>query len=289
MTAWVRKHSLVTFFFLAAVLSWLPAMPLIASAQGWTQAKVPFALHYLTAYGPMLSAFLVAGITEGRPGIRELFSRITRWRVGLGWIFVAAFSMFGLFAVSSVIASAMGSPWPDIRRMGEVNYLPYLGAGTWLLWFFNSGLGEEVGWRGFALPKLQQNRSALSATLVLGVLWALWHIPFFFYLDDYMKMGFGMYPLFALGVISGAFIFSWLFNSTGGSALMAIVMHASLNTATATSAGEGTVAMIESILVMVWAVLIVIFYKPSDLASPRTFVAKAKHPAAPPGGQAASR
>lgn len=286
MGAWARRNSLAVFFGLAALLSWLPALPLIASAQGWTESRPPLSLHYLTAYGPMLAAVLVAAFLEGGPSLQELLGRITRWRVGIGWLLVAIFSMFGLFALSALIARATGSSWPDLRGLGQVNYLPYLGAATWVLWLLNSGLGEEAGWRGFALPRLQRGRSALAAALILGLIWSLWHIPFFFYLDDYMKMGLGMYPLFALGVISGSVIFTWLFNSTGGSALMAILMHASLNTVTATAAAEGTIAMIESILVMVWAVVIVLAYQPSDLATLRGWLARSRSSG---GAQAVSR
>ena len=140
MAVWVREQSLVRFFILAAVLSWLLTIPMITSAQGWTQARVPFALHYLTAFEPMLSACLVTGIAEGRPGLRGLFVRIAKWHVELGWIAIAVFSRFGPFAVAFVIAWASGSPSPDLRRLGEVNYLPYRGVGTWFLWFLNSAV-----------------------------------------------------------------------------------------------------------------------------------------------------
>jgi membrane protease YdiL (CAAX protease family) len=269
MTSWLKQHPLVAFFILANAISWAVAVPLIASAQGWLKTPVPFALHYLTAYGPMLAAILVTWLTESDKGLRDLFGRMTKWRVGPGWAIVAVLSPFALFAVSAVIAWIMGVAWPDLRLLGKVNYLPYLGPGVvWLLWFFTSGVGEETGWRGYALPKLQQNRSALSATLILGVLWALWHLPFFFYLDDYVKLGLVGYPAFAMSVIAGAIVFTWLYNSTGGSILMAILFHASLNTVTASSAGEGTIALISSVLVIVWAVVVVVLYGPARLARP---------------------
>jgi hypothetical protein len=106
----------------------------------------------------------------------------------------------------------------------------------------------------------------LAASLLLGVFWVIWHIPFFFYLDTYVEMGFAAFPFFALSILSGAVVFTWLSNSTAGSVLTAIMFHASLNTASATSAAEGTPAMIFSILFVVWAVALIVIYRPAYLA-----------------------
>lgn len=267
MNTWIKNHSLVAYYAFAYAISWLIALPLIALEQGWITAEVPQALHYIAGYGPMLAAFIVTWLTLGRGGMKELFGRMTKWRVGWGWIAAAIFGPFALLAVSAVIARLLGEPWPDIRLMGEVNYLPNLTVvGVWFLWLLTYGIGEETGWRGFALPHWQRRWNALVASLLLGVFWIIWHVPFFFYLDTYVDLGLAGFPGFALSILSGAIVFTWLYNSTRGSVLMAILFHASLNTTSATGAAQGTLAMIFSILFMVWAVALVIIYRPTHLA-----------------------
>jgi uncharacterized protein len=127
-------------------------------------------------------------------------------------------------------------------------------------------VGEELGWRGFALPRLQQGRGALAATLLLGVVWAGWHLPAFFYLPNFRAMGLAGAPGFALGVLAGAVLLTWLYNSTGGSLLAVILWHGMFNVFTASQAGQGTVAMVMSIAVMVWAVAALALAGPARLS-----------------------
>jgi membrane protease YdiL (CAAX protease family) len=88
----VKEHPLITYFALAYAISWAIVAPLIASAQGFIDTPVPFALHYLNDYGPLLAALITAGIANGTEGLRDLFGRIVKWRAGLGWVLVAALS-----------------------------------------------------------------------------------------------------------------------------------------------------------------------------------------------------
>lgn len=261
----VKRHAVIAYWVLALAFSWLIWLPLIIQAQGWANLQVPFAVHYLGAFGPLLSSVIVTWLMSGRAGLTELWSRIVRWRVGwLGWL--AGGLPIGLFALAAVITIAIGNPPPALALLGQVNYLPYLGVLALPFWFVTYGLGEESGWRGFALPRLQNGRSALRATLILWIMWALWHIPAFFYLDTYRALGLGMFPLFALGLLAGAIVFTWIYNTTGGSVLIAALYHALFNLFTATEAADGTMQMVMSILVMVWAVVIVVVYKPANLS-----------------------
>ena len=264
--ATTKRHMLVLYFVLAYAFSWVIEIPLAAVAQGFLNVRIPVALHYLTAFGPLLAAFIVTGIGGGSEGIRDLVGRMLNWRVGLSWVLIAIFSPLVLFVLGTVAGYAAEGSCPDISLLGEVNFLPYLGIGAWVLWTLTSGFGEETGWRGYALPRLQKNRSALSATLILGVFWALWHLPAFFYLPNLMEMGLPAFPLFAIGVVTGAVLLTWLYNSTGGSILMVSLWHGSFNFVTASGAGQGIVAAITSNLVIVWAVILIIVFKPTNLS-----------------------
>jgi membrane protease YdiL (CAAX protease family) len=241
----VRRRALYAYFGLTFLISWGIELLLIASENRWGGMALPPAVHYLAAYGPMTASITVTAAIAGRPGLKELWGRISRWRVGWGWFLVALLSPAALFAVGVAVAMLLGQPAPDLTGLGQVNYMPPLGLlGAWAFWFLTYGMGEEIGWRGFALPRLQHGASAARATLVLGLIWALWHLPPFFYLDTYQKMGLWMYPFLAFTIVCGNVVYTWIYNSSGGSVLMAILFHASFNTFSASSAGQGTIAIV---------------------------------------------
>ena len=265
--ALLKRHPIIAYFVLAYAISWAVELPLAASAQGWLRTQMPPALHYLASFGPMLAALIVTAMTEGRHGIWQLLSGLFKWRVGLGWLLFAILSPIALFAVAAIAGVATTGKWPDLALLGEVDYLPYLGvAGAFILWLLTFGVGEELGWRGFALPRLQTKHSALTATLILGLVWACWHVPAFFYKDTYRAMGLGGFPLLLLFILAASPVFTWLYNSTRGSLLMVIVFHATFDFLSVSRAGGGTVAAVMSAGVMIWAVLVVILFKPKNLS-----------------------
>jgi membrane protease YdiL (CAAX protease family) len=156
-----------------------------------------------------------------------------RWRVGFKWILVAVAPGF-VFLISVVILRSIEGVWPDIGQFGYVAELPQLmGLVGWVIWIVTFGLGEETGWRGFALPRLQKHHTALVSTLILSALWLIWHWPLFFYKEFYMTMNTVTTLIWMFGFIPSSIAFTWLYNSTGGSILMAMLLHGTLNAATA--------------------------------------------------------
>lgn len=271
LTNWLNQHAVIAFFVLAFTLSWAVELPLAASAQGWLAVPVPSALHYLASFGPLVAALVLTAATEGRPGLRHLLAGLVKWRVGLGWILVSTLAPIALFVVAAVVGYATTRTWPDLALLGVVDYLPYLGVGgAFTLWMLTFGVGEEVGWRGYALPRLQQGHTALSATLILGGVWALWHLPAFFYKDTYVAMGLvaGL-PLLLLAILAASIIFTWLYNSTRGSLLMVILFHSLFDLLSVSTAGGDNAPAIMSAGVMIWAVLIIILFKPLNLSRER--------------------
>jgi membrane protease YdiL (CAAX protease family) len=261
ITNWARDHSLLAYFILAYVFSWIIGIPLALKAQGVIQAQIPFSLHYLIAYGPMLSALIVTGLTSGTGGLRKLLGRMTKWRIGLGWWLFAATPLVFYFLTAFVLWLLQGQPI-DILSLGEIDFLPPLGLLSLPLWILTFGIGEETGWRGFALPRLQKGRSALSATVILWLVWAFWHLPLFFY-----SYPLSVLPGFLIGLLAGSVTFTWLYNSTSGSVLMAALWHGAFNFTTAcVSCKTGVGAAAVSTAVIIWAVLIVLIFKPADLS-----------------------
>ncbi|MGA9532108.1 MAG: hypothetical protein WBR18_05280, partial [Anaerolineales bacterium] len=161
----LAQHPLGAYFVLAFALSWLIQVPLALQAQGIIGTHLPLGLHYVTGFGPLLSAFIVAYASTRRDGVIQLLKRLGKWRVGIGWWLAALSPLFGLIAISVVTRAVQGSAI-GISQLGTIDHFPALGIGTLFFWIVTFGLGEETGWRGFALPRLQQGRSALAATVI---------------------------------------------------------------------------------------------------------------------------
>jgi membrane protease YdiL (CAAX protease family) len=147
-----------------------------------------------------------------------------------------------------------------------VNFLGNIGLWAILLWVVTYGFGEEIGWRGFALPRLQKDHSALVATLILGTGWAIWHLPAFWYLPTFMELGLAGFPAVAMGVLVGSVVYTWLYNSTGGSICALAVWHGLYDFFVAARPSEGVVAAIMSILIVLWAVVVLLAYGPATLS-----------------------
>jgi membrane protease YdiL (CAAX protease family) len=258
-----RSTALVLFFLLAYILSWLIHVPLALAHQGVIKTHLPAWLHFVGAFGPMAAALLVTAWQSGPTGLRELLGRVTRWRVGTGWLLVGVFSPALAFLAAAPIFRLVSGQWPfaQFGALGELPELNWLAG--WLVWTLTFGLGEETGWRGFALPRLQASRSARSATLIVGLLWAGWHLPQFFY--NYKDVTLFGLAAFLVSILSGALVLTFLYNSTGGSVLVAILWHGSLNTAVAEV--DGLMAALVNGCIILAAVLIANRYGPDTLSA----------------------
>ena len=273
MKSWIRKHPLAAYFIVAYAVSWSVAVPLALQAQGVFATRLPWSLHYLTAFGPAIAAFVIARLRRSpfdtSPSVDSHVPArsIAWWAIGYG-------SPLLLFAIAQLAARMVGQPAPGWSTLGQISFLPNLGWWAWELWFLTSGCGEELGWRGFALPRLQETHSAMTSTLLLALAWAGWHLPAFFYVPSYMAMGLQIVPAFFLSILAGAIVLTWVYNSSGGSVIAAALWHASFNFVSASPNTGGFVAAVTSTLVMVWAVVIVWRYDWTTLAqrsmSPRS-------------------
>jgi uncharacterized protein len=255
-----NTKKLIAYFILAYVISWSIGIPLALSQQGVIRPIFPLWAHYFVAYGPTLSALIVTGVSEGQNGIRELGRRVFMWKVRPVWWLVALSPLTIGFLVGLMLNFAMDSK-VTLSTLGEVNFLPPIGIWALDLWVFTFGFGEEIGWRGYALPRLQKDQSALKATFILATLWALWHLPQFFYVfDPAIAIG------WAIGLLAGAIVFTWLFNSSDGSILIVAIFHGCFNFISSSPAGNGILAAVVTIIVMIWAVFVVVIFKPQRLS-----------------------
>jgi len=209
MNTFVRRHPLLVFFVLAYALSWT-MVALI---------PVSFVFALLALFGPALAAVLVTLGTEGRRGVADLLRRLTIWRVGLVWYVLGV----GVPLLVAVVAQAVHA----LMLGGPVG----MTASTPLSLMVILALlvvGEEIGWRGFALPHLQARYSGLTASLMLGSVWAGWHLAngTIAGLEAYWFA----FPAFFFFVVGQTVFFTWLWNRTGGSLLLMWILHAMVNT-----------------------------------------------------------
>jgi membrane protease YdiL (CAAX protease family) len=263
----MKDRSLLAYFVLAYAISWAFMVPVALSAQGIITADIPYALYYLASFGPALSALLVTALTTGRAGLRSLLSRLWKWRVEVRYYVFAVLVPIALFAVAAMANNLITGAWPDLSLLGQIDYVPYLGfLGVLGLWLLTYGLGEEIGWRGFALPHLQRNRPAANAAVLLGVAWACWHLPAFFFRDTYVEMGWLGFVMFAVSINFASVVFAWLYNSTDGSLLLVILFHVFFNWLSVSEAGGQFTAIIMSAAMVAWAIYVVRRYGPENVS-----------------------
>ena len=253
----LERHALLAYFVLAYALSWAQWVPLLLT--GRIVDRGPDPTHFPGLFGPCLAAFAVTALTEGRAAVRDLLRRVFLWRVAPMW-YVAALSPLAFGGIALVSLGLLGKPLPDpadFGRMGGIADMP-----PWLLFLALiplNGFSEEVGWRGFALPRLQRGRSALAASVLLAVPWALWHLPTFRVLASYRGLEPPMYLGFLLGLVCGSIVLAWIYNGSGGSLLLVALYHGALNLMTATLAARDSLAAVVSTCVMLNAGVLVAF------------------------------
>jgi uncharacterized protein len=204
----IRSYPLTAYIVLAYFFSIVLGLGLFVSLM--------FGL--LALFGPAAAAFIVEGVSRGRPGVRELWATATRWRVHPGWYLAAvALPIVGTAIGQLLFVLAGNAP---LAVPGKVEPI--------LLVLFFLVIGEEIGWRGFLLRRLLTRTSPLVATLIVGVVWLLWHSPLYF-IPGMPSYG-NSFAAFAIWVLPFSFLMTWLWLGTR-SAWLATIMHGTANLA----------------------------------------------------------
>lgn len=252
----LRRHPLVVFFVLALGATWAAWVPRAAGVSTGV-------LGQLSTWTVAVVAVLTAVLTGGRAALADLGARLVRWRVGWGWylLVIVAPAMFSLAAAGLFVA--FGGTWSQAVPgflVGDLVLLPLFV----LIATLTDGLGEELGWRGFALPRLLARHTPWVASLVLGVLWATWHLPLIWtpgHLLDRQP-----FWLLFLDIAAKAIIFTWVFLRTRGSVLIAVLLHATTNvfavTPVVSSTGTLTLPLIAVGLEWALATLVLVRGRP---------------------------
>jgi membrane protease YdiL (CAAX protease family) len=217
----VKRHPIITFFVLTYVITWAIESPLVFLTDSVT-ATQGLVLVILASNVPSAVAIVLTAVVLGRGALRKLLGRLLIWHVNPIWYLVVFLGpvaltggVVGLNALMGGPALSLGMSLLGIAIFFAISIFP------------GSALGEEIGWRGYVLPRLQSRMSALSAALLIAPIWALWHLPL------WLTGAPGRTPLIYAGFVLSAFALSvlltWVYNSTGGSLLLVVLLHATIN------------------------------------------------------------
>ncbi len=215
----ISRYPLLSFFVMSLLFSWVAVMPLILDP------SLPVELfQILGAFaGPTLSAVIVISATEGRAGLSTFFRRYLQWKAGVVWWLVVLFGILIALNVVAVVILGLSILTEFFENAGLIlpTYLLTLIVGVIL-----GPLWEEPGWRGFALPRLQAQYGPIAGSVLLGAIWAVWHIPG--YAGGWMASGFPALLVYCIGF---SILATWIYNNTRGSILLMILLHSSSNAA----------------------------------------------------------
>ena len=217
------------FFALTFSLSWLIWIPLALSHFGigplHISAGTSHLVRLLGVLMPAASALILTARTGGRGALRGLFSRLTHWRVGWQWWLAAVVVQPALLCLAALAFNLISSS-------SKVSLQPLTSVSAFVVnvvILLIATLGEEFGWRGVALPGLQERNSAFTSSVILGLLWAAWHVPFWLLLDSFDQFGAGYLFLNALFVFPLTFYITWFFNHSRQSLLLPVLFHLTFN------------------------------------------------------------
>ena len=217
------------FFILTFIFSWLIWVPLVMSHFGigpfHITEETSNIIRLLGVLMPAASALILTAITGGRGAIRNLWARLFLWRVNWKWWTAAVLGQPVLLVLAAVTFNTISK---DSAVLPEL----LISAGAFIanvVMLLIATLGEEIGWRGVALPGLQSRNSAFKSSLILGLVWATWHIPFWLLLDTFDQFGVRYLLLNFLFVLPLTFYITWFFNHGKHSILLAVMLHLTFN------------------------------------------------------------
>ena len=260
-----EARNLIFFFLLAFGLTWFKtALEVIFNLKMPTSIADPAILFVVFvgipgAFGPSVAAFVVTGITEGKPGLRALWKRFWNRNLSIKWLLVILLCFDTLRLVTNLIVRILdGQAYPIF----ELPNPPWMFIPPFMTAFIISGLGEEFGWRGFVLPRFQARWNALTSSILLGVIWASWHIPFFFIPGRplYQRNFWEWIPMILLSSV----LHTWIFNNAKGSVLAAALFHATVNYSPVVLPTQSSVWYYYAVLLFA-VILIAVLFGPKNL------------------------
>jgi uncharacterized protein len=219
-STFLRRHPVATFVALSYASAWAWWLPLVILGERMPGA-LGLVLSILGSAMPSTMAILLVARLHGRTEVRRLLSRLLMGRVGIFW-YAAIIALTALMVFAVWVSTLFGAPTPVV--VATI-------AGTLSIFLFSifpgSAVGEELGWRGFALPRLQARHSALAASLIVGTVWGAYHFPLF--LIGTPNRPLALFLPFAISGVIWSIFYTWMYNGTRGSLLIPVLLHAATN------------------------------------------------------------
>lgn len=220
--------SLIAFFVATYAVTWTAWITAWALSRGsevprYPGPGLPTLLFYLGVFAPGLIAVALTARDEGRSGVRALLSRLVQWNAGFRWYAFALTYMAAIKLTAASIYRVLTGAWP---RFGDEPFYLMVAAILATMLVFGQA-GEEVGWRGYALPRLAERFGFGGGSVVLGMIWGSWHLPLFF-IPGIETTG-QSFTVYLLGVIALSVAITWLYVHTNGSLLLTMLMHSAIN------------------------------------------------------------
>ncbi|MEP6780736.1 MAG: CPBP family intramembrane glutamic endopeptidase [Gemmatimonadaceae bacterium] len=260
-------HSLSVFFVLAWAISWLIWSPLWLPRFGISVLPVLPFHHALGALGPITAAFIVSAIESGSAGPAKLFAAMGVRRDQAMWVVIALVGPLLILILAVVGASLFNARPFSLTGFGLPNEFPQFSALGFLFYnILTFGFGEETGWRGFALPRLQARHSALVSSLLLTAGWAIWHVPLFLYRPGYVSMGIAGIGGWLFSLVTGSVLLTWMFNQSRGSILVVALFHAAIDVAFTSSLTSPFIVSASGALITLWGIAVVLIAGPLYLS-----------------------
>ena len=225
---WVKRFQIFLFFLLTLAISWAVWIPATAAKlNGETSVLAPEGLIGGTArWMPGLVAILLSFLIMGKTGIGKLFQPIRTWRVGFFWYVFALFFQVVVFYAGKLIDTLLGNLYEVTSPLHSVyGSQAALMAPMVILFAFPGAFAEELGWRGYVLPRLQNKYNALLSSIVIGIIWGAWHIPLLIYFGDLSVNNIPGYVVAVVNFIPVAITYTWIYNNTKGSLLLVTLFH----------------------------------------------------------------
>jgi membrane protease YdiL (CAAX protease family) len=226
-SSFLERHALPIGIVLMFVLTWSIDLALAAESRGLLPFHIPLPIAVSLGYGFVASTLIMTRLLRGKHGIVVLLRRYLIWKVGISWYLVVLLLPALIYLAALATYILFEGQVPDFSN----NIAHQLFGTTSLLFVFPFLLfdmltnGEEIGWRGYVLPRLQWRYNALVSSLILGVIWAMWHIPKFLVVGNATPIGW-----YLIMTVARAILFTWVYNSTRGSLLLVTIFHAAFNT-----------------------------------------------------------
>ena len=254
-----RKYSLTIFFILSYLIMIIGVLGIYVIRDLGGFPNIEYAFLIISVTSPTIAATLLAGLKGGVEEIKRLYSSLLKWKVNPLW-YLAGFSLMIVPVIIAIIYIILGGETTGIAPGFTISIFLLASLENLIM----GPLSEELGWRGYALPELEAQYSSLTSSVILGVLWASWHIPL--YLTE-ERMPFFIYlPI----VLALAILFTWAFNNTGGSTLITIIFHFSFNFTGRFTTNPDALGLMPAMLfnitggifLVMWVILIIVYYKP---------------------------